>query len=391
MVYKGLVMEATKDYIIVLTEDINYVRLKRKENIDIGKRIMFIEEDIIKERNKSLKPLIAIAAAIILIITTVIGQFGFDFMGNFQAYAIVSLDINPSLEFQIDEKEIVRRVNSLNKDGKELLDHNMVGMKIEDAIALSLKIALNKNYLSNENNVVLISDVIMNDDAVVSTIIEGKIFKKIEENVELENIDIIYLDSNKEDLEKARKNNLSIGKYEVYKMVSDKNPDVEIKDIKDKKISDIVKENKDLTKGKKVKTFRKEKDEKTVKNNMSNKNDNNNQEINRKDTEKRNKDNKNESSGNEIKNKDKKNKEIKNGNNKGKDKEDKDTRDTNSKNNIKKNEKNGNNSSKENVKDSKDRKVKEKEKNNKNQEKNRNHKESKQDKNKKTSNKNKGK
>ena len=144
MAYKGLVMETTNDYIIVLTDDSKYVKLKKKGDIDIGKKIMFIDEDIVKNKNNYYTPLLGIAAAIILLITTIFGQFGFNIMGNFETYAIVSLDINPSIEFKIDKKKIVRDIKSLNEDGVDLIDDNMIGMKIEDAIVFSIKTALIK-------------------------------------------------------------------------------------------------------------------------------------------------------------------------------------------------------------------------------------------------------
>lgn len=259
MVYEGLIMEVEKDYIIVLTNNNYYLKLKKKANIDIGKKIMFLEEDIIKKRKNSIRPLIGIAAAIILLITTIMGQYGLELIGGFNAYAIVSLDINPSLEFQIDKKEVVRKIKSLNNDGEELLDDKMIGMKIEEAILFSVKTALNKKYLNDENNVVLISDVMMNNkENKELKVIEDKILDTMEKDEEMENINFIYVKADKKDLKKARESKVSIGKYEVYKILSHNNSDLKVEDIKDKRVSDIVKENKNLTKGKRVKIKKKE-------------------------------------------------------------------------------------------------------------------------------------
>lgn len=395
MVYQGVVMEVEKSHIIVLTNATNYVKLKKKGNIDIGKKIVFIEDDIIKKSNRSLKPLIGIAAAIILVIATIIGQFGIDFIGNFQAYAIVSLDINPSLEFQIDEKEIVKKINSLNKDGREIIDDNMVGMKIEDAIILSIKKAINKQYLNNENNVVLVSDVIIDDNAKLTTVIENEIFEKVEEHKELQGIDLIYVDSNKEDLEKAKENQVSVGKYKVYKIISDNKPDVKIEDIKNKKVSDIVKENKDLTKDDKVKTKKKGKENK--RDIIKDKNKNEDDKFHNKNYEKKHGKDETRIKDKEIdakKDKEKEYKELKSENRKNKGKEDNHSKQNNMNNNnknIKKNndkgfeKKNEEDNSKENIKDNSDKNEKEKQ-----QEKNKKDND-KDNKNKKTNNKNKGK
>ena len=247
--YKGLIMEIKNDCLIVLTEDANYIKLKKKGNIHIGKKILFIEEDIIRERKKSLKSLVAIAAAIILMITTIISQFSS--IESFKTYAIVSLDINPSLEFQIDKREIVRKVRPLSKDGKELINNNMIGMKIEEAIILSIKMALDKKYINNIYNLVLVSEVIIEDELENPTVIEDKILEKVEKDKDLQDIKLLYLNSNKEDLEKARENQVSVGKYRAYEILSDKNPNIKIEDISDKKIGEIVKENKELAGNKK--------------------------------------------------------------------------------------------------------------------------------------------
>jgi hypothetical protein len=265
VVYQGLVIEVKKNYIIVLTDDTNYIKLKKKGNIDIGKKIMFIDEDIVKGSNKLSKPLIGLAAIIILAIITIIGNLGIDFMGNFQAYAVVSLDINPSLEFEIDKKYIVKRVNYMNKDGKELINDDMIGMKIEDVVIASIKAALDKDYLNGQNNAVLISDVVMDDNPQHSALIEDKIFKKISEDKELNEIEIIYIEADEEDLEKAKENKVSVGKYKAYKIISDNKANIKIHDVK---VSDIAKEKNELIKRKKnihEEEINKEKD--SIKNN----------------------------------------------------------------------------------------------------------------------------
>ncbi|WP_066498662.1 anti-sigma factor domain-containing protein [Abyssisolibacter fermentans] len=262
MVYKGLIVEVKNDHIIVITEDNCYIKLKNKGNVDIGKKIIFLEEDIIKENNKSFKSLIGIAVAIIIAIITMVGRFGVE---RFEAYAIVSLDINPSVEFQIDEENIVRKVNSLNIDGKELIEDNMIGMKIEDAIIAGMKTAIEKQYLNNKNNVVLVSNVIIDDTYDSLDAIEDTIYDRIEEEKEFQDIDVICINSDKEDLKKARENNISVGKYKVYEILSNDNPDIKIEDIKDKKVSQIVKENKEFANNDTMRSKKKEKDKKNIK------------------------------------------------------------------------------------------------------------------------------
>ncbi len=278
MVYRGCVLENNIDHIVVLTKDFEYKKLNKKGDMIIGREILFLEEDIITENKKSLKGLTNIAAAILLLIlsTTLIFQFGFDFLGNYQTYAIVSVDINPSLQFEINEKEIVRKVIPLNKDGEKIIENIMVGMRIEEAVSLTLKNAIEKNYLNKENNVVLISDVIKRNikDSTIS--IKKDIEDQLSTNKNFEDIEFMYMSSDKKNINKANDNRVSIGKYEIYESVKKNKPDTNIEDIKNKTITEIIKTNKDVVKDKSIKLIK-------SKENKIKEDDDNNKEKNRED------------------------------------------------------------------------------------------------------------
>ncbi|MBU1020093.1 MAG: hypothetical protein KJ847_02680, partial [Firmicutes bacterium] len=72
----------------------------------------------------------------------------------------VSIDINPSIEFIIDENDIVESYNLLNEDAEILCaDVDFVGMTIEDATELFIQLATDAGFidLDSEDNAILIT------------------------------------------------------------------------------------------------------------------------------------------------------------------------------------------------------------------------------------------
>ncbi len=262
MVYKGAVVEVKENYIVVFTNDCKYNRLKKKRDVKIGKEIIFIEDDIIKEKNNYYKRVGTIAAAVILLISILFSQIGTNIFENTNAYAVISLDINPSLEFRIDSNKRVKSIEVLNEDGKDIIDDTMINKDIQDVIRLCIDNAIDKRYITEENNIILISNVYLQNkddskktDNEVGINIQEEIIEEMEKDKAIQDreISILYIESNKETLKEANKNKITVGKYEVYKTLSQNNKNISIDEVKESKVSEIVKENVSLMKEEKIK------------------------------------------------------------------------------------------------------------------------------------------
>ena len=57
-----------------------------------------------------------------------------------------------------------------------------------------------------------------------------------------EYLNVIYVKGNKKDLKEAKKKEISVGKYEVYKKSKEKNKGTTIDEIKEMKVQEIVDE-----------------------------------------------------------------------------------------------------------------------------------------------------
>ncbi|KDR95678.1 hypothetical protein SAMN02745945_01529 [Peptoclostridium litorale DSM 5388] len=203
MVYKGKVLKVEKDHVMVVTEDMMYLKLHPRK-CKQGKSIMFVEDDILNEKNMTIHKSRLMAAAIAILILSVSIISGVAVWDNYSYAAIVGLDINPGIEFMVDENDIVKRVRPTSEYGNEIIRSEMKGMKIEEAIPVALDIAAKKDYITMDTEKIVVSRV--EKDGTAGNVDE--IIKSIEEwtseNEILKGKDAIYI---QQGVEKHNKSN----------------------------------------------------------------------------------------------------------------------------------------------------------------------------------------
>lgn len=214
MWFKAVVMEIKDNYAIVMKSDSTIVRVKIKENMNVGDMLVFLEEDLfIKEESTNTKPSIKNKAIItILSIAAVLGIFILPMLNksNDAPYAVVSLDINPSIELELDENKNIVNVNSLNEDGNKLDLDNLKGLSLEKGIN-ELKIILDNNGYKLMNDSIIVGFTFLTDseDIDYEDYIKNMLSKNLDESK------IAYLKGNKQDYEESHKEGISIGRYEA--------------------------------------------------------------------------------------------------------------------------------------------------------------------------------
>ena len=96
------------------------------------------------------------AAAAALLLTGAGGSIAYA-----MPYGVVSMDVNPSLEYTINRFDYVLRVEGVNEDGKELLDQldtsRLVHRPIGDALEASVQQLEEGDWLGGESDEILIS------------------------------------------------------------------------------------------------------------------------------------------------------------------------------------------------------------------------------------------
>lgn len=242
MVYRGCVIKVEKDFAIVLTDEVEYVKIIKKDGLVVGQKIIFVKEDMYKENREDFMS-IRLVAAVFMVLFLSISLLGkFHIFNNASAAAmVISVDINPSIQFEINKEEKVIKARAINQEGQKLLDRDFTGMTIEDSVHTVIENAKMKNYMTEEKNSILIATVPLKDDfKEKARKLEKEFVEIIKQDMELEKVNYIYIDGNKEDLKESKKQQLSIGKYEVYKKSKQKDQNITLEQIKAMKVEEIV-------------------------------------------------------------------------------------------------------------------------------------------------------
>ncbi|MDR7871207.1 MAG: anti-sigma factor domain-containing protein [Tissierellaceae bacterium] len=246
MIYRGNIVEVCSDSIVVITEDCTFKRIKKSVGLEEGMEVYFEERDIIRKSNTSINSISKIVAIILLVITSIYGIQVWDI--NYRAVAIVSIDINPSVEIKVNKNHRVINATPLNKDALNLPLKKLKGQILTNALDELVQTAKTEGYIKeNEENYILLAVVGLSNnekdtDALEHLLVEGK--EKIENMSSEENqhIEVVTVESNKETLKKARIEHVSVGRMEVYENNKDNNKDGQIskEEIKEEKVKELI-------------------------------------------------------------------------------------------------------------------------------------------------------
>lgn len=209
MYNKGIILEVKEKYSLVLTDDSSVVRIKNKENMEVGDTIIFLEEDLYeltKSRNtmkNKIIPILTIAAMLVLLVVPIVKN---NTTGG--VYALMSIDVNPSIEFELDENKNIINVYGVNDDGKTINLEELKGKTLEDGIKI-LEAYLSENHSDSKEGIVgfTFTNKISNDKY------ENEVKNMVSKG--LNNTKFVYLKGTQEDIELARKKGVSLGRYEA--------------------------------------------------------------------------------------------------------------------------------------------------------------------------------
>lgn len=118
-----------------------------------GKVILMTEQ---KKTNRWIKRLTVAAAVLVLAVGAFAGLTMYK--ANYAVASTVSLDVNPSIEIQINEKERVLAVHALNNDAEIVIGQmDFEGSSLEITVNALIGSLLKNGYLSELSNSILIS------------------------------------------------------------------------------------------------------------------------------------------------------------------------------------------------------------------------------------------
>lgn len=226
---KGKVIKIEADYAIVLTPEMEYYRLKYKDGLHQGQSIYFFDEDIrtpedtnftfkgIEKRKKAQKKLsLSGLAACLVLVFWLTGFFGF--FSSQAYYAMVTVDINPSIQLGVDKNYIVLKAEALNNDGMNIVSDDLQGLRLAEAMKLVLAKARQQQYLTAGKDTVLVSAVMNSEYQQEQDEFIRNLNTTLVRHNQTEGYDFIILKSDPESLKKAKAEGLSTGKFKLYEM-----------------------------------------------------------------------------------------------------------------------------------------------------------------------------
>lgn len=239
-------MELKDDYAIVMKSDSSMVKVKLKDNMRIGDALIFLQEDMyVSSENKSIKnkvivTILSIAAALALVILPIINTI------DSKAYALVSLDINPSIQFELDKKQNIVGVGELNKDGIKLDAKGLEGLTLEEGLkVLNEKLQANGYVIKDDKIIVGFAFLNNKEDITYEKDVKAKIDNSLKDSK------LLYLKGNKKDSKAAQERGISLGRYEAILKLDDDKLEDKIESMSVEEILELL-SNKSITLDKEV-------------------------------------------------------------------------------------------------------------------------------------------
>lgn len=148
---KAVVLEIKGDKAAVMTSD-GCVRRIDNVHFNIGQQIIVSDiaekTPILSKSAQKFMKIAAAAAAMLLVVAR--GTYIYS-----SPYGVVSLDVNPSIEYTINRLDKVLYVNGVNDDGKNILDNldgdKLINMSIEKAVDITIDQIESEGYFAGED------------------------------------------------------------------------------------------------------------------------------------------------------------------------------------------------------------------------------------------------
>ena len=163
-------------------------------------------------------PIMATISTLCVVCLLFIG--GLYYNNNYKVTSKVGIDVNPSVELKINQKEKVLEVIANNEDGKKIIsDMDLKGSNINVAVNALIGSMVKNGYINELANSILISVENNNNQKAES------LRQEILNQINMENISIISqtVNEEKELTDFANQYNISLGKVKIIKQIMTNN------------------------------------------------------------------------------------------------------------------------------------------------------------------------
>ena len=136
-------------------------------------KVIYMEQK--KKKTANIRRITAIAAALVLCMG---GFAGYSAYTNLAVDSVIELDVNPSIELEVNSKERVIAVNPLNEDAKVVVgDMDFKGSDVDVAVNALIGSMLRNGYINDMANSILLS--VNNDDPAKGAELQSRLSEEI--------------------------------------------------------------------------------------------------------------------------------------------------------------------------------------------------------------------
>ncbi len=200
---------------------------------------------IMTEKRKKFNWKLSFTFASCILLLIIGGGLFYNYNLNNKIDSIIDIDVNPSIELQINKKDKIVKYVALNDDAKNILqDMDLKNVDIDLALNAIIGSMVTKGYLDDLSNSILIS--VDNDDEVKAEQIRQRLANKIDSILNTGKIQGSVLsqtlssNNNLNDAEKlAKKYNISLGKAQLIIDVLNSNSLLKEEDLVNLNINEI--------------------------------------------------------------------------------------------------------------------------------------------------------
>ena len=236
---EGIVVKVTDQLVVLLCNDGTFHNMKRaKEQVLlIGEKI-----DVIQKRNVSSLSYFSKLAAVACVAFFLLFSVGrFNKLDGVPAY-VIAIDINPSIEVQVNESLHIVGLTALNQSGEKIVNSiDYKGKRLDEIIDQIISESYIYGFLDHTttglitSSIVPMSDNVKIDKDKVKALINNSLTKnKIHAEVQ------IAMDK-KEVLKSAHALGITVNKYKIYKTLIDNGTQISTKVIKENSIKNLLK------------------------------------------------------------------------------------------------------------------------------------------------------
>lgn len=221
---KGVILSVNKRFVTLLTPEGEFLKTKRQEReYEVGEEITFSPAKqkftlAFSNIHSSFKKTAVLSiASTFLILFSILPSY---FSGPVSAY--MTIDVNPSIELELDDDLEVLKLTGLNEDGK-LVIGQLKDWKGNDIKAVTNRIVETTKQLGylKGNKQIVVSTTLMEKNKELDKNLKEEI-KEISEQDNVSKTKMKVIQATKSDRKQAREQGISTGKYLEKKLNEDK-------------------------------------------------------------------------------------------------------------------------------------------------------------------------